>query len=158
TWKPLLLALGLALATHALAYEGLTFGLQIAPPASGAVPLTVNVLVPIATLHDGAGTPVGVALRGDVSYAVGADLGPSAGVNVQLSDAAQAVTFARPYFGVGAAMANDAGAMVPTAYGVVGWRVPLSDVFGVRLEALTNVTVRSAALQLGFDFSPWGAR
>ena len=39
----------------------------------------------------------------------------------------------------------------------VGWRAPLSGALGVRVEGLVNVTLRSAALQLGFDVAPWGA-
>lgn len=144
--------------SNAFAYDGVTFGLQVATPASGSVPLTANVVVPVATLTDGAGAPVGLAVRGDVSYALGASLGPSAGMNLLLSDASAGETFARPYLGLGAALGNDAEALIPTAYGLVGWRAPLGDVFAVRLETIVNVTVRSAALQLGFDFSPWGAR
>lgn len=50
--------------SNAFAYDGVTFGLQVATPASGSVPLTANVVVPVATLTDGAGAPVGLAVRG----------------------------------------------------------------------------------------------
>lgn len=159
TGRRLLAALALACASHALAYDGVTFGVQVASPTHGAVPLTANVVVPVAKVHDVRGTPVGVAVRGDVSYAVGAGLGPSAGVNVLLSDGSDAQTHAKAYLGTGVAVANAGGpVLVPTAYALAGWRAPLGGILAVRLEGLVNVTLRSAALQLGVDLSPWGAR
>ncbi|SRR5690606_788253 len=159
TRQRLLAALVLLFAGHAWAYDSVTFGVQLAPPTLGAVALTANVVVPVATLRDASGTPVGVALRGDVSYAVGAGLGPSAGVNLLLSDAGED-PIVRPYLGAGVALASAAegwSAFAPSAYAVVGWRAPLSGALGVRVEGLVNVTLRSAALQLGFDVAPWGA-
>lgn len=143
---------------QALAYDGVTFGLQVAPPSGEAVPLTANLVLPVHTLHDGAGSPVGLAVRGDVSYAVGAGVGPSAGVNLLLSDAAAGEAFARPYLGFGVALANDGVGLTPTPYGVVGWRAPVAGTFAIRIEGIVNPTVHSAALQLGLDISPWGAR
>lgn len=150
----------LLIASQALAYDSVTFGVQLAPPAQGAVPLTANVVLPVATLHDGSGLPVGVALRGDVSYAVGLGLGPSAGVNLLLSGGGER-PYASPYLGAGVALASASEgetSFLPSTYVVVGWRVPLSGVLGVRVEGLVNATLRSAALQLGFDVAPWGSR
>lgn len=151
------------LSSSAFAYDSITFGVQLAPPASGAVPITANVTVPLTSLPASDGTPVTVALRGDLSYAIGSQLSPTAGVLALLSASSRETGSLRAYLGTGIAVASAASTgggtqWAPTAYSVVGWQLPLSDLFAVRLEGLFNTSLRSATVQVGLDVTPWGAR
>ena len=150
----LLFILTLTAGTTGRAYDGFTVALAGGIPVGGAMVLNARAIAPLLTIEPA--EPVDLAVRADVSYAIGGSELPSVGVTGLLAGPKAADLPVASYLGAG--LSTSLSNLSSVSWQVVtGWRVPVVDplqlVFELQLAGLgLDLVAPTASLGVEFTF------